>query len=206
MMRVEPAEGPADGGPGADHRAVHVDRDPGQVQAGEGLSHEITVERHEGGQGLLRELPEPVRHGAAGRQPGQAAEAHDQGVAAQEAEMLQPAGPGVEQGEQHQGDARAAVVTGQPSERLAQARGQVDASQIPAQQFQAAVGRERLRHELDGEIALDHPSQARYRQTHQRGLQGERERMGMLSLKTALGAFLIPVPHSIRPRVFAVWG
>jgi hypothetical protein len=48
MMRVEAAEGPVDGGPGPDHRAVHVDRDPGQVQAGEGLGHEITVERHEG--------------------------------------------------------------------------------------------------------------------------------------------------------------
>jgi hypothetical protein len=116
--------------------------------------------------------------------------------------MLQPAGPGVEQREQHQGDARAAVVTRQPGECLAQARGQVDASQIPAEQLQAAVRRERLGHELDGEIALDRPSQARYRQTHQRGLQGERERMGMLSLKT----FLIPVPHSITPRLFAVWG
>jgi hypothetical protein len=28
----------------------------------------------------------------------------------------------------------------------------------------------------------------------------------MLSLKTALGAFLIPVCHSIMPRLFADWG
>ena len=121
--------------------------------------------------------------------------------------MLQPAGPDVEQRQQHQGDARAAVVTGQPGERLAQPRGQIDAAQIAAQQLQAAVRRERLGHELDGEITLDHPSQARYRQTHQRGLQCERERIGMLSLKTALGASLIPCsPHSITPRLFADWG
>jgi hypothetical protein len=30
--------------------------------------------------------------------------------------------------------------------------------------------------------------------------------MGMLSLKSALGAFLIPVPHSIMLRLFADWG
>ena len=144
MVRVEPPEGPADGGPSPDHGAVHVDGDPGQVQAGQGLGHEITVERHEGRQGLLRELPEPVRHGAAGWQPGQAAEARDQRVAAQEAEMFQPAGPGIEQGEQHQGHSHAAVITGQTGERPTQARGQTDPSQIPAQQFQATVRRERL--------------------------------------------------------------
>jgi hypothetical protein len=95
MVRVEPTEGPADGGPSPDHGAANVDGDPGQVQAGKGLGHEITVERHKGRQGLLRELPEPVRHGAVGWQPGQAAEARDQRVASQEAEVLQPAGPGV---------------------------------------------------------------------------------------------------------------
>src|SRR3546814_8966321 len=43
-----------------------------------------------------------------------------------------------------------------------------------------------LGHELDREITLDHPPQARYAQAHQRGLQCERECMGMLSLKSAL--------------------
>jgi hypothetical protein len=30
--------------------------------------------------------------------------------------------------------------------------------------------------------------------------------MGMLSLKTTLEAFLIPVSHPIMPRLFADWG
>jgi hypothetical protein len=30
--------------------------------------------------------------------------------------------------------------------------------------------------------------------------------MGMLSHKTTLGAFLIPLSHSIMPRLFADWG
>jgi hypothetical protein len=36
--------------------------------------------------------------------------------------VLQPAGPGVEQGEHHQGHSHAVVITGQAGERLAQAR------------------------------------------------------------------------------------
>jgi hypothetical protein len=58
--------------------------------------------------------------------------------------------------------------------------------------------------ELNRQITLDHPPQARYAQTHQRGLQGERERMGMLSLKTASEALLIHAPRSIMSNLFAV--
>jgi hypothetical protein len=206
MMRVETSERPAHRGPGPDHRAIHVDRDPRQGQARQRLGHEVAVERDERRQRLLRELAEPVRHGAPRGQPGQAAEAGDQRVAAQEAEVFQPSGADVEQGQEDQGEPRASVVTRQPGEYRAQSCGQVDALQVPPQQLQAAVGRERLGHELDGEIALDHPSQGRYLQAHQRGLQCVRERMGMLSLKSALGALLIPMSHSIMPRLLAVWG
>ncbi|HSD32308.1 MAG TPA: hypothetical protein VLB49_10390 [Gemmatimonadales bacterium] len=75
LMRVEASEGPADGGAGADHRAIDGDRDPGQGQARQRLGHDVAVERDQGPQRLLRKLAEPVRHGAPGRQPGQAAEA-----------------------------------------------------------------------------------------------------------------------------------
>jgi hypothetical protein len=49
----------------------------------------------------------------------------------------------------------------------------------------------RHRHELDRKTTLDRPSQGRYRQAHQRGLQWERECIGVLSLETALEASLI---------------
>src|SRR6516165_3273583 len=42
--------------------------------------------------------------------------------------------------------------------------------------------------ELDREITLDNPPQARYAQAHQRGLQCERECMAVLSLLIALKA------------------
>ena len=66
--------------------------------------------------------------------------------------MLEAAGPDVEQRQQHQREPRTAVVAAQPGERLAQPRAQIDLAQIAAQQFQAAVRRERLGDELDREI------------------------------------------------------
>jgi hypothetical protein len=106
----------------------------------------------------------------------------------------------------HRGESGAAVVAPQPGERLAQPRAELDLAQIASEQLQAAVGRERLGHELDREITLDHPSQARYAQTHQRGLQWVRECIGVLSLETALEASLIHVPRSFPSRLFADWG
>ena len=93
MMGVEAAEGPADGGPGPDDRAIDVDRQARQVQAGERLGHEVAVEGDERGERLLRELAQPVRHGAAGGQPGQAAEARDQRIAAEVARGAPGVGP-----------------------------------------------------------------------------------------------------------------
>jgi hypothetical protein len=112
----------------------------------------------------------------------------------------------VEQGQQHQSDSGTAVVAAQARERLAQPRAQVDLAQIAPEQLQAAVSRERLGHELDCEITLDHPPQARYRQTHQRGLQCLRECIGVLSLETALEASLIHIPRCFPSHLFADWG
>ena len=80
MMGIEAPEGPAHRGPGPDDRAVHVDREPRQVQTGERLSHQVAVERHERGERLLRELAQPVGHGAAGGQARQATEAGHQRI------------------------------------------------------------------------------------------------------------------------------
>src|SRR5207249_7225360 len=122
------------------------------------------------------------------------------------AQVLQTPGPDVDQRQQHQGNASTTVVAAQPRERLAQPRAQVDPAQIAPEQFQTAVRRERLGDELDREITLDHPPQARYAQAHQRGLQCERECIGLLSLETALEAPLIHVSRTSTSRLFADWG
>jgi hypothetical protein len=120
--------------------------------------------------------------------------------------MLQPSGADVEQRQQDQGDPRIAVVAAQSGERLVQPRPQIDPAQIAPEQFQTAVRGEGLGDELDCEIPLDHPSQARYAQTHQRGLQWVRECIGVLSLETALEASLIHFSRSFPSRLFADWG
>ena len=206
MMGVEPPERPADRGPRADDRPVHINGQAGQVKAGQRLGHEVAVEGDERGEGLLGELAQPVRHGATGRQARQAAEAGHQRIAAEVAEVLQPSGADIEQRQQHQGNPVTAVVAAQSRECLAQPRAQVDPVQIPPEQLQPAVRRERLRHELDREIPLDHPPQGRYLQAHQRGLQCGRECIGLLSLKSALEASLIHVSHTFTSRLFADWG
>jgi hypothetical protein len=122
------------------------------------------------------------------------------------AQVLQTAGPDVEQRQQHEGDPVTAVVAPHPRERLAQPHAQLHPAQITREQLQTAVRRERLGHELDREITLDHPPQARYRQAHQRGLHCERECMGMLSLETALEASLIHLPRRFPSCLFADWG
>ena len=110
------------------------------------------------------------------------------------------------EGKEYQGDPVTAVVAAQSRERLAQPRAQIDPAQIAPQQLQATVRRERLGDELNREITLDHPSQARYRQAHQRGLQCGRECIGVLSVETALEASLIHVPRSFPHHLFADWG
>jgi hypothetical protein len=205
-MRVEAPEGPAHCRAGANHRAVHVDRQARQLQAGQGLGHEVAVERDERGEGLLRELAQPVGHGATRRQSGQAAEARHQRIAAEVAQVLEAPGPDVEQRQQHHREPRTAVVAAQPREGLTQPRPQIDVAQIAPKQLQAAVRRERLGDKLNREITLDHPPQGRYRQAHQRGLQCERECIGLLSLETALEASLIHLFRSFPSRLFADWG
>ena len=120
--------------------------------------------------------------------------------------MLQTPSPDVEQRQQHQGDSAISVVTAQPGERLAQPPPEVDLAQIASEQLQAAIRRERLRHELDRQITLDHSSQARYAQPHQRGLQCEGSDVGAFSLKSTPGAPLIHFGRAFTPRLFADWG
>jgi hypothetical protein len=206
VMGVEAPERPADRAPRADDRAIHVDRETRELQAGEVLAYEVAIERDEGREGLLRELAKPVAHCAARGQAGQAAEARDERIAGEITQMLQAPSADVEQRQDHQGQPRAAVITAQAREGLAQPRDHVDLPQIALQQLEAAVRSQRLGDELDRKITLDHSPQARYAHTHQRGLQCERECMAVLSLKSALGALLIQRFRSITSQLFAVGG
>jgi len=100
------------------------------------------------------------------------------------------------------------VVAPQPvaAERLTNAAMQPEQMEVPAQQFQAAIRGQLLRHERDGQIGLDDPSQLRYRQPHQKGLLCVRVNVPASSLMSASEALLIHPTHSFRPESFSDQG
>jgi hypothetical protein len=206
MMWIEAAEGPRDGGAGAHDGAVDIEREPRHVQPGQGVEHDLLVEPHQRPQRLLREAPEPVAHRARRRHPGQPREAAHERVAHQILQMLQPTGADVRQGQEQQGQSRAAVVAAERRACGLQPARQPDSAHVPAQQFKAAVRRELLRDEHDRQIPLDHLSQRAYAQAHQRGLLESREDMGMSALLIRGTAPLMHFDHSFVPSVISDWG
>src|SRR6266436_5311085 len=200
VMGIEAAEGPAHGGARAHDRAIEVDRQARQGQAPDRVDDEVVVELDQWAQGALAELPEPVADGAGGRDAGQPAEARDQGIAGDIAQVFEAAGADVEQREP-----AAPVVPAGGGARRAQSARQVMPPQVAAQQLQAAVRGQLLGPELDVQRALDRPSQARYAQTHQRGLLCVGSNVGAFSLSIAQGAFLLPI-HDATQYLFSDWG
>jgi hypothetical protein len=105
-------------------------------------------------------------------------------------------------GQQHQSDPGTAVVAAESRERLAHPCTQIDPPQMAPEQFHdvSAWGTNRI---------VRSPLTTRRRVAivkHQRGLQCERECIGMLSLETALEASLIHGLRSLPSRLFADWG
>src|SRR5215472_5557081 len=206
VMGIEAAKSPAHGGPRADHGAIEVN---GQPRQGEPLDHiddEIVVELDERGQGRLRELPQPVANGARAGDPSQATEAGEEGIAGDIAQVLQPPGADVEQREDEQGQVAGPVVAARVDTGGAQPPWHFVLSQVAAEQFQTTVRRQLLLDELDVQLPLDQPSQARYAQPHQRGLLCEGSNIGVFSLKTTQGAFLLQRNRSFTHDLFSDWG
>jgi hypothetical protein len=206
-MGIEAAEGPADGRPRADHGAIHVDRQARQRQALDRLDDEGMVELDQRRQRGVGELAQPVPHRARRRQARQSAEACDQRIAGDVAQVLQAARPDVQQGQHEQGESAPTIIPARRGARGPQPLRQVDLPQVAAEQFQPAVRGQFLVRELDVQRALDHPAQARYAQSHQRGLLCVGSDMGMSSLKSAQGASLfLRNQRSLTPSLFSDWG
>src|SRR6266403_523413 len=206
MVGVEAAEGPADRRAGADDGAIDVERKPGQVQAREGVEHNLLVESAERPERVVTEPAQPIGDRARRRQPGEPTEAADERIADEILQMLHAPGPDVEEGEQHQAQPRSAVVPAQWRARALQSVRQPEPADIAPEQLQAAVRRELLGHELDRQIPLDHSPQAAYAQAHQRGLRELRDDMGMSALWIRWKAPLIHTDLALTPSVFSDWG
>ena len=208
VMGVEATEGPAHGGAGAHDGAIDVDRQPRQGQALDRVSDEVVVELDQRGQGGLGELAQPVADGARRRDPRQAAEARDEGITGDIAQVLQPPGTDVEQRQDEQGETTSTVISPRARTGGAQAARELTLPQVAAEQLQPAVRGQLLVHELDMQLSLDHSSQARYAQTHQGGLLCVGSDMGMSSpLKNAQEAVLFHgVLNQFTPHLFSDWG
>src|SRR5207245_5367124 len=87
-MGIEAAEGPGDGGPGADDGAIDVEREPRQRQARQGVEYDLLIKPDQGAEPRLREPAQPVGDRARRRQPGQPAESTDERVAVEILQVL----------------------------------------------------------------------------------------------------------------------
>jgi hypothetical protein len=164
------------------------------------------LSRINGPQGLLREAPQPVAHGARRRDAGQPREAAHERVADQILQMLQPPGADVGQRQEQQGESRTAVVTAKRGARRLQPARQVEPAHVAAQQFEATVRRELLRNERNRQIPLDHLSQRAYAQAHQRGLLESESDVGTSTLLIRGFAPLMHFGRSVAPSVISDWG
>jgi hypothetical protein len=191
MMGIEAAEGPLHGGARTHDSAVDIHGQARQAEFRDRLDDQLVVELNHRREGGLRELAQPVAHGMGGGDAGQAAEARDQRVAGDIAQVLEAPRADVEQRHHQQRQAPPAVVTRHAGHRAPQPRHDVEPVQVATDQLQAAVRRQLLGHELDRQITLDHSSQAPYAQAHQRGLLESWNDMGMSILSIRWKAPLI---------------
>jgi hypothetical protein len=205
MVRIEAAERPRHRGTGADDRAIDIERQPRDVQPGQRVEHEVLVEPDQRPQRLLREAPQPVAHRARRRDARQARDAAHERVADQILQMLQPPGADVRERHEQQGEPRTAVVTAERGACDLQSAWQLDPAHVPAQQFEAAIGRELLRNARDRQIPLDHLSQRAYAQTHQRGLLESESDVGTSTLLIRGFAPLMHFNRSVL-SVISDWG
>ncbi len=154
----------------------------------------------------MASVVQPVAHRPGRRHLRQATEPRHERVAGEVLQVLQTPGARVEEREDQQAEARAAVISAQRRARLTQPGGQREPLHVASQQFEAAERRELLRDELDREISLDHSSQAVYAQAHQKGLLSRGMDVGTSSLSIAQEVLLIHTDRYLRPHLFSDWG
>src|SRR2546425_7815624 len=149
---------------------------------------------------------QPVAHRPGRRHLRQATEPRHERVAGEVLQVLETPGARVEEREDQQAEARAAVISAQRRARLTQPGGQREPLHVASQQFEAAERRELLRDELDRKISLDHPSQGVYAQARQKGLLSRGMDVGTSSLSIAQEVLLIHTDRYLRPHLFSDWG
>jgi hypothetical protein len=193
---------------GVDHGPVYIDGESRQPEPFNLFVEERAVECDHGLERRLGELLEPVHHGALRGEPREPAEPGNEGIAGEVAEVLQPAGPHHEEGDDEEHQAGGPVVAPESigAEALAEAPVQVEEPEVPPQELQPAVRGEVLLHELDSQITFDRSTETCYSQAHDRGLLCEESWLAPLSWKTTREALLFHSTHTEKRSLFSDWG
>ena len=121
------------------------------VTSGDLVQDETAVEADQCSHRSSGETLEPIHNGSSGRNPRQAAEAREEGIALDVLQMLEPTATDEQQSDHHHHQPRRAVV---PAERACgegfpDAAGKLEATQEPTNHLQPCVGSELLGAELD---------------------------------------------------------
>ena len=168
VMRVEPAKGAFDLQPGRDHHAIDIDRDRAESERRHHARNHAGVQILQAANGRHRELLQPAADRAGGRQPAEPREPAEQRVVRHIRHMAQPA-PADDQQTDQQPDHRDHPVVapwGRAPEDLTDQRVKAGAPQIPREQFQPGIRRQRDVVELERQIAIDTGLQIEFSLSH----------------------------------------
>jgi hypothetical protein len=141
VMGVKAARRPSHFSAGADHGAIQVDSQSGELQFLDLLIEQLAVEPHQRVQRALSKLLEPVDHRTVAGNTRQSAQPREQRIVGHEAQVAQPARADYQQTDHQQHQVAGAIIAAQillgkcaPDARL-----QANQHQEAPQQFQTAI-------------------------------------------------------------------
>ena len=168
MMRVVAAEGAFHLKTGTDHRAIHIDGEPAELQFAHRVGQDLGVERLERGPHRRRAAAQPAAERAlAGHRP-QTGEAMDERIADHIPNMTEPTGSDDEQGHHQPHHPHRCVVSSRITgpQMTPQAIREVRYVQELSKELQTAVGGESLGGEANRQIGLDGGGEKAFSMSH----------------------------------------
>ena len=160
-MGIEPAEGPLDLQPGRDDDAIHIDRPGPDPQRRQHARDDHRVDGLQRGDGPHREGLQPAAQCAGRRHQADLAEPTEHGIVLHEAHVAQATAAHHQQRDQQAHHCHRAEVAprGRASKRGADHRIEARRPQVPAEQLEPGIRRERHVCEFQWQIPIDSGSQ-----------------------------------------------
>jgi hypothetical protein len=207
-MWVEAAHRPAHLRSRAQHSAVEVDRETAQPQPFDLLEHQLGHQRAQGSPPGHREALEPICHRAVRRQSAQSAEASEQGITSEVAQVFgaPPSYQHQAHYTQHQPERSVVAAYIERCQCSPQAAAQINAPTIPTHQLQSGVRGQPFGTKDYWKISFDDAAKRRYRKPHSGGLPFGRDLCGHTGSQPYRRPLSVPMITSLTPQVFSDWG